>query len=38
LIDGLKELSLQEEDVNFMSEDYKEILRNAEQIRALFQQ
>lgn len=36
LIDGLKELSLQEEDVNFMSDDYKEILRNADKIRAQF--
>jgi Bardet-Biedl syndrome 7 protein len=34
LIDGLKELQLQEDDMNFMSEEYKDILKNADLIRA----
>lgn len=34
LIDGLKELQLQEEDLSFLSEEYRQILRNAETIRA----
>lgn len=36
LIDGLKELQMQEEDLNFLSDEYKEILSNAEQIKEQF--
>ena len=36
LIDGLKELQMQEEDLNFLSEEYKEILGNAEKIKESF--
>ncbi|CDW85212.1 bardet-biedl syndrome 7 protein [Stylonychia lemnae] len=38
LIDGLKELQLQEEDNGFLSEEYKEILRNSDEIRLQFKQ
>lgn len=36
LIDGLKELQMQEEDLTFMSEEYKEILANADTIQENF--
>jgi Bardet-Biedl syndrome 7 protein len=37
LIDGLKELQMQEEDLNFLSEEYKEILGNADKIKKKFE-
>ncbi|CAI2359386.1 unnamed protein product [Moneuplotes crassus] len=37
LIDGLKELQMQEEDLNFLSDEYKEILGNAEKIKKSFE-
>jgi Bardet-Biedl syndrome 7 protein len=36
LIEGLKELQMQEEDLNFLSEEYKEILGKAEEIKEKF--
>ena len=36
LIDGLKELIIGEEDTNFLSAEYKEILKDAENIKAKF--
>lgn len=36
LIEGLKELQMQEEDLNFLSEEYKEILATSESIKSKF--
>lgn len=36
LIEGLKELQMQEEDLAFLSEEYKEILANSESIKEQF--
>jgi len=38
LIDGLKELVMGEEDTNFLSPEYKDILREAESIKARYQE
>ena len=37
LIDGLKELQMQEDDLNFLSDEYKEILGNADKIKKNFE-
>lgn len=37
LIDGLKELVMGEEDTEFLSPEYKEILKNAEAIKIAYQ-
>ena len=36
LIDGLKELVMGEEDTEFLSPEYKDILKNAEAIKAAY--
>lgn len=36
LIDGLKELQMQEEDLSFLSDEYKEILSQAEKVQNEF--
>ena len=38
LIEGLKELVMEEEDKNFLSPEYKEILRDAEKIKSQYQE
>ena len=38
LIDGLKELVMGEEDTSFLSPEYKEILRDADAIKAKYQE
>lgn len=37
LIEALKEISLQEADTSFMSEEYKEILKNADEIKKSYE-
>ena len=38
LIDGLKELVMGEEDTEFLSPEYKEILREADNIKSKYQE